>query len=154
MLEILKEFIVACIVDGVVDIVGIVCKNLIKKTIERISKIKHKEEKEVHMAEKSIKEKAGNLLISFGMDPSWKGFWYITEAVELFNDGKMVTDCCREIAKRNNCQYSAVERAMQNAFNKLDWDKDCVKEFFGNVKRSNSTLIGMLVWKLTLKDYQ
>lgn len=100
------------------------------------------------MAEKSIREKAGDLLISFGMDPSWKGFWYIVDAVELFVDGNSVADCCRKIAKRKNCEYSAVERAMQNAFNKLDWDKDCVKDFFGDVKRSNGALIGMLVWKL------
>ena len=132
MLEIIEEFMVACI-----------------KIIERMSKIKHKEEKQVHMAEKSIREKAGDLLISFGMDPSWKGFWYIVDAVELFVDGNSVTDCCRKIAKRKNCEYSAVERAMQNAFNKLDWDKDYVKDFFGDVKRSNGALIALMVWKLT-----
>ena len=141
MLEILKEYAVTCIVDG---IVGIVCK----KIIERISKIKHKEEKEEDMAGKSIREKAGDLLISFGMDPSWKGFWYIVDSVEMFADGKSVTDCYREIAERKNCKPSAVERAIENEFKKLDWNKVCVKEFFVNVKRSNSTLIGMIVWKL------
>lgn len=99
--------------------------------------------------EKNMRERTGELLIYFGVDPGRKGFWYIVDAVELFQKNKSITECFRQIAKRENANASAIERATMNAFKKLNWEKESVKEFFGDVPRTNGALIGVIVWKLS-----
>lgn len=67
-----------------------------------------------------MKKKAINALLEMGMPANLKGFQYISDAMEMFEDktwkdGK-ITVLYYELGKRNNSTASRVERAIRHAF--------------------------------------
>lgn len=99
----------------------------------------------------SMEQRVGELLINFGIAPSLKGFQYIIDAVCLWDGEKTGEVIYMEIAKKRECRADSVERAIRNAFRKLDFDNPEIRAYFGNIKRMNVELISLIAWKLSME---
>lgn len=67
-----------------------------------------------------IREKTVEVLLKIGFNPATKGFKYICDAMELFNNDDVrngkTTELYNAIAEKNNDTYSKVERSIRHAF--------------------------------------
>lgn len=97
-----------------------------------------------------LKDKVGDLLISWGVTPSLKGFYYILDAVDIFANNPEIKamDMLEVIAIRHNTESKRVERSLRHAFSKIsEYHK---VNFFGDVKYSNMGYISILAWKVRI----
>lgn len=90
------------------------------------------------------KARIGNLLIDFGIAPSLLGFYYIIEAVEIYNMAKSITKIYEEIAIKYNTNKGNVERSIRHAFDKVN--ENARKTYFKGVAHKNAEYISMLAW--------
>lgn len=94
-----------------------------------------------------LKDRVGNLLISFGVTPALKGFYYILDAVEIFVDNPSIKtmDMYEVIAIRHNTESKRVNRSLVHAFSKIsEYHK---ASYFGDIKYSNMGYISIIAWK-------
>lgn len=99
----------------------------------------------------SLKDRVGDLLISFGVTPALKGFYYILDAVEIYtaNPGIKTMDMYEVIAIRHNTEAGRVDRSLRYAFSKIsEYHK---ASYFGDVKHSNVGYISIIAWKERVK---
>ena len=95
----------------------------------------------------ALKDKVGDLLISFGVTPALKGFYYILDAVEIYigNPGIKAMDMYEVIAIRHNTEAGRVDRSLRHAFSKIsEYHK---ASYFGDVKYTNMGYISIIAWK-------
>ena len=94
-----------------------------------------------------LKDRVGYLLISFGVTPALKGFYYILDAVEIVanNQNIKTMDMYEIIAIRHNTEACRVDRSLRHAFSKIsEYHK---ANYFGDVKYSNMGYISIIAWK-------
>lgn len=94
-----------------------------------------------------LAKRVGELLIRWGITPELKGFQYIIDAVCLWDRKKRITEIYYEIADNRNDRWTAVERSIRTAFDKLDFTKKEMKEYFGLIEPKNAKLISIISWK-------
>lgn len=95
----------------------------------------------------ALKDRVGDLLISFGVTPALKGFYYILDAVEIYigNPGIKAMDMYEVIAIRHNTEAARVDRSLRHAFSKIsEYHK---ASYFGDVKYTNIGYISIIAWK-------
>lgn len=90
------------------------------------------------------KTRIGNLLIDFGIAPSALGFYYIIEAVEIYNIGKSITKIYEEIAIKYNTNKANVESCIRHAFDKVN--QDVRATYFKGVEHRNAEYISIIAW--------
>ena len=95
-----------------------------------------------------LAKRVGELLIRWGITPELKGFQYIIDAVCLWDRKKRITEIYYEIADNRNDSWTAVERSIRHAFSGLDFNRNEVKSYFGNIERKNQKLISVIAWKI------
>ncbi len=125
-------------------------------------------ENSVHTKDDTALEfEISKLLISMGINPNVKGFYYISEGIFLaVKDYRYLSAVTKElypqIALHFSTTPSRVERAIRNCIERT-WDKgnlEVIKKYFTPLpdsdyipKPSNSEFIGILAEKLRYKEY-
>lgn len=104
-----------------------------------------------------IKEKAFNVLVKMGMPASLLGLQYITETMELFDNGYLntkITVLYDYIGKRNDTTGSRVERAMRHAFESvvLKGHNDIVEKYLSFDNTSNANMLKLLYHRLKQEE--
>lgn len=95
----------------------------------------------------ALKDRVGDLLITLGVTPALKGFYYILDAVEIVanNPNIKTMDMYEIIAIRHNTEARRVDRSLRHAFSKIsEYHK---ASYFGDVKYSNMGYISIIAWK-------
>lgn len=95
----------------------------------------------------ALKDRIGDLLISFGVTPALKGFYYILDAVEIFisNPEIKAMDMYEVIAIRHTTESHRVNKSIDRAFSKIsEYHK---ANYFGDIKYSNMGYISIIAWK-------
>lgn len=102
-----------------------------------------------------MKNKAINALIEMGMAADIRGFHYIVDAMQLFDDkehrdGK-ITVLYNTIAKMNNTSGSKVERAIRHAFGTVVTKGNLknVEKYLTLQNTTNGNLLHVLYLRLT-----
>lgn len=109
--------------------------------------------------------KVSDTLISIGIDPALRGYWYLKEAISVVYDmpvalHKMTTYLYPEIAKRCGSSPRAVEHAIRHSIERC-FDKGSYAElikYFGNAintksgKVTNTTFIATVVERLRIEE--
>lgn len=94
--------------------------------------------------------KIEDTLLSMGVPAGIKGFNYIADAVEIFDERGTNISITKElypaIAKKNNTTPSRVERAIRHAFEvvRSKGSTDAVNKYIGNVNCNNSSSLKQL----------
>lgn len=100
----------------------------------------------IFIVKNELKEKVGMLLIDFGIMPTLQGFYYILDAVDMFEINKNAMEIYEEISKKNNKTLKNVEHSIRYALKKIDYEK--ARAYFGDIDKLNSIqLISILAWK-------
>ena len=105
-----------------------------------------------------MKNKAVNALIEMGMPADIKGFYYIVDAMVLFENKKwreaQTTALYHQIAKQNDTTASRVERAMRHAFQKVTTkgDLEVVNKYLFLISPTNGNLLHTFYLKLTQEE--
>ena len=101
-----------------------------------------------------MRNKAMNALIEMGMPANIRGFRYIADAMELFEDktwrdGKIVP-LYYQIAKMNDTTYSRVERAIRHAFEIVTTrgNLETVEKYLTLQNSTNSNLLHVFYLRL------
>lgn len=100
----------------------------------------------IYILKNEIKEKVGSLLINFGITPTLQGFYYILDAVDIFEKNKNGMEIYEELSEKNGKSLRNIEHCIRYAFSKMDCEK--AKKYFGEIdKLNNMQLISILAWK-------
>ena len=105
-----------------------------------------------------MKKKAVNALIEMGMPADIKGFYYIVDAMVLFEDKEWretkTVALYHKIAKLNNTTASRVERAMRHAFQIVitKGELETVKKYLTLQHTTNGNLLHTFYLKLMQED--
>lgn len=105
-----------------------------------------------------MKKKAINALLEMGMSANLKGFQYIVDAMEMFEDeeirnGKTMV-LYYGIGKKNNTTALRVERAIRHAFGVvlLKGDLEVVNKYLTLQNTTNGNLLHTFYLRLTQED--
>ena len=105
-----------------------------------------------------MKNKATNALIEMGMPADIRGFKYIVDAMQMFEDktvrtGK-ITTLYSEIAKLHDTTASRVERAIRHAFGRviLKGDLSIVEKYLTLQSTTNGNLLHVFYLRLTQEE--
>lgn len=121
----------------------------LRKISQRLDKIERKLgiDSQINKANKDI----GNCLIKLGISPSWRGYVYLKDAIELFRTdkkmrGEFIKEIYSKVAEKNNVKMETVQTLMHDAIKKglPNADKDFILEVFninGIEKITSSKLI-------------
>ena len=99
----------------------------------------------------TIKEQTEDVLLKMGFSPANKGFGYICNAMELFEDNKYETCALYgKIAEQNDTTPSRVERAIRHAFSSVitRGDLKMIEKYLSVINTNNSALLGTLSIRL------
>lgn len=94
--------------------------------------------------------KIEDTLLAMGVPAGIKGFNYIADAIEIFDERGTNISITKElypaIAKKNNTTPSRTERAIRHAFEVVRYkgNKEAVRKYIGNVNCNNSSSIKQL----------
>lgn len=94
--------------------------------------------------------KIEDTLLAMGVPAGIKGFTYITDAIQIFDERGTDIQIAKElypaIAERNNTTPSRTERAIRHAFEvvRTRGDSEIVVKYIGNVNRNNSSSLKQL----------
>jgi hypothetical protein len=104
-----------------------------------------------------IKEKAFNVLVKMEMPASLLGLQYITETMELFDNGYLntkITVLYDYIGERNGTTGSRVERAMRHAFESvvLKGHNNIVEKYLSFDNTSNANMLKLLYHRLKQEE--
>ena len=99
-----------------------------------------------------LRQRVGDLLIDFGISPSYTGFNFIIDSVEIFAENPNIKgqDIYEILAIRYKCTSSYVHKSIINAFSKLSEHHKI--SYFGNIKYSNMGYISTMAWKERLRN--
>ena len=100
------------------------------------------------------KQNVGDLLFSVGISLSLKGFQYIIDAVLLYEKDttQPITNIYVDVASKNNASPTSVERAMRNAFSKMDRKSQKVVDIFGEYASTNKEYVAIICWHLRERE--
>lgn len=105
-----------------------------------------------------MKKKAVNALIEMGMPADIKGFYYIVDAMVLFEDKEWretkTTALYHKIAKQNDTTASRVERAMRHAFQIVTTkgNLEIVNKYLTLIRPTNGNLLHTFYFRLTQEE--
>lgn len=104
-----------------------------------------------------IKERAFDVLVKMGMPASLLGLQYITETMELFDNGyenTKITVLYDYVGRRNNSTGSRVERSMRHAFESvvLKGHNDMVEKYLSFDNTSNANMLKLLYHRLKQEE--
>lgn len=94
--------------------------------------------------------KIEDILLTMGIPAGIKGFNYIVDAIEIFDERGMNISITKElypaIAKKNSTTQTRVERAIRHAFEVVRYkgDKEAVRKYIGTVNCNNSSSLKQL----------
>lgn len=94
--------------------------------------------------------KIEDALLATGVPAGTKGFNYIADAVEIFDERGtsigITKELYPEIARKNNATPSSVERAIRHAFEiaRTKWSSEIAGKYIGTVNCNNSSSIKQL----------
>lgn len=96
------------------------------------------------------RDKVGDLLFSFGISPSLKGFQYIVDAVLFYeqDNNQPITKIYVDVASKYKTTHVSVEKAMRHAFSKMDRKSEKVIDIFGEYASTNKECIAIICWHL------
>lgn len=101
-----------------------------------------------------MKERTIEVLLKAGLPMNVKGFDYIVQAMELFDDGwknTKITALYMKIGKDNNVNASQVERNLRYAFKTIldKGVKEYVFKYFDVNNKTNSAQLSCLYYRLS-----
>lgn len=105
-----------------------------------------------------MRNKAINVLIEMGVPADIKGFQYIVDAMELFEDEKIkngkITMLYCDIAEMHGTTAAGVERSIRHAFSVAitKGKPACVEKYLTMQNTSNGNLLHVLYLRLTQED--
>lgn len=105
-----------------------------------------------------MRRKTIDALIEMGMPADIKGFHYIVDVMELFEDVEMrlgkTMVIYNEIAKKNKTTASKVERAIRHAFGTVisRGNSENVEKYLTLQNTTNGNLLHILYLRLTQED--
>jgi len=99
-----------------------------------------------------MRNKIENALLELGITPDLKGFDYIRSAVEIIQNSKermkIVDGLYVDVAKEFKTTNTKVERAIRNAFTRLDTKSEAFTKYLNTDKLTNSALLYTLAYRL------
>lgn len=105
----------------------------------------------------NIRTMTEDILLEIGGDPSYNGFGYIVEAMELIDENPsykyQITDLYKVIAKKRNSTHTAVERAIRYAKETIltKGDLENVEKYFPSIQGKFSNAKFLMVFHLKIK---
>ena len=90
------------------------------------------------------KRKIGDVLIALGITPTLKGFYYILDAVTMFDVEEKAMELYEKVAIKNETETDNVVRNIKYSFSKMNKEKRL--EYFGAIKHC-SDLISVIDWR-------
>lgn len=94
--------------------------------------------------------KIEDVLLAMGVPAGIKGFNYIADAIEIFDERgtniKITKELYLAVAKKNETTPSRVERVIRHAFEVVRYkgNKEAVNKYIGNVNCNNSSSLKQL----------
>ena len=96
------------------------------------------------MTNNELEKKIGNVLITLGITPTLKGFYYILDAVTMFDVDERAMQLYEKVAIKNETETDNVVRNIKYSFSKMNREKRI--EYFGAIKHC-SDLISVIAWR-------